>query len=319
MKSGEVHQSSIQSQLALQSFLSTPTSPSINFRLCRMSRPVRIILIILLAVSTALFGYQFKSRYDRASANQTTVADSDLANPNANLTPDDTEEATPKQNESLGVWIGGLVVSILGLAGLAALEVGHYFGIRAGRAYFDETQTGPDDPDYEAAEDACNRGDFVEAIELLREYFKANPTKVHAAIRIAEIYEKELHTPLAAALEYEQVLTHKLPRERWGWLAIHLCNLYSGPLHQSQKAIDLLLRIESEYHDTKAGKKARARLEQLVDEGIIPPLPEHKAEESDSPEETETEQDREPEAETSEPALPEPPPQHLPPGFRPRS
>jgi tetratricopeptide (TPR) repeat protein len=284
-----------------------------------MSRPVRIILLVLLAVSTAFFGYQFKSRYDRASARYTTAADSDLANPNTQPDSPNPETQTTEKRESLGAWIGGLVVSILGLASLSALEVGQYLGTRAGRAYFDETQTGPADPDYEAAEDACNRGDFVEAIELLRDYFKANPTKVHAAIRIAEIYEKELHTPLAAALEYEQVLTHKLPRERWGWLAIHLCNLYSGPLHQPQKAIDLLLRIESEFHDTKAGKKARARLEQLVDQGIIPPLPEHVTEQPDSPEDSEEEPTEIPETETSEMPPQEPPHQQLPPGFRPRS
>lgn len=50
----------------------------------------------------------------------------------------------------------------------------------------------------------------------------------YAAIRIAEIYEKDLHNYVAASLELEEVLSKRLSREKWGWTAIHLANLYSG-------------------------------------------------------------------------------------------
>ena len=60
----------------------------------------------------------------------------------------------------------------------------------------------------------------------MRDYYNKNPREVHVALRIAEIYEKDLNNHLAAALEYEEVLKKKLPAERWGWAAIHLVNLY---------------------------------------------------------------------------------------------
>ena len=95
-----------------------------------------------------------------------------------------------------------------------------------------------------------------------REYLKKNPREQHVALRIAEIYEKDLLNPLAAALEYEEVLKHKLAPERWGWAAIHLCNLYSKLNHQD-KVIALLRRIDAEYGNTAAAEKARKRLEDL--------------------------------------------------------
>ena len=103
-------------------------------------------------------------------------------------------------------------------------------------------------------------------VAALREYLKANPREQHVALRIAEIYEKDLNNPLAAALEYEEVLQKKLQPERWAWAAIHLCNLY-GRLNLHQKSVPLLQRIVSEYGNTAAAEKARKRLEEL---GLTP-------------------------------------------------
>ena len=105
-------------------------------------------------------------------------------------------------------------------------------------------------------------GNHLEAVNLMREYLKKNPREQHVALRIAEIYEKDLGNPLAAALEYEEVLKTNLPAERWGWAAIHLCNLYSK-LNQHDKSVALLRRIDSEFHETAAAEKARKRLEEL--------------------------------------------------------
>lgn len=272
-----------------------------------MSRPVRIVLLAVFALFSFYFSWQFKTRYDRSMASRKTLADSELASAASTAQgPQDLAPARPQ--ESLGWWGAGMVISLLGMGSILAFEITQFVGTRAARAYFDDTQQGPEDPDYEKAEDAYHRGDFREAIELLREYLAAKPREMHAALRIAEIYEKDLHSPLAAALEYEEILRQKLPPERWGWTAIHLCNLYTGQLHQTQKAIDLLYRIDREYGQTGAGRKARTRLEQLVEEGVIPPLPPRISEE------TEDEENLEPE--------PTPPPEagpQLPPGFRPRA
>ena len=94
----------------------------------------------------------------------------------------------------------------------------------------------------------------------MRDYLKANPREQHVAIRIAEIYEKDLQNPLAAALEYEELLKQKLQPEQWAWTAIHLCNLYNGKLSQPDKANVLLRRIVDEYGETSAAEKARKRL-----------------------------------------------------------
>ena len=69
-------------------------------------------------------------------------------------------------------------------------------------------------------------------------------------------------THCAAALEYEEVLQQKLPPERWGWAAIHLCNLY-GRLNQHEKTVPLLQRIVNEFGNTAAAEKARKRLDDL--------------------------------------------------------
>jgi hypothetical protein len=137
----------------------------------------------------------------------------------------------------------------------------------------------------------------------MRGYLQRHPGEQHAAIRIAEIYEKDLNNHLAAALELEEVLTKKLPREKWGWTAIHLANLYSGKLNQAPKALALLERLVNEYPDTGAAKKARQRLN----------LPEPDDAAARSAPEPET--PSEPVVEASAPPEPEDSP-NLPKGFR---
>src|SRR5204862_5645165 len=109
----------------------------------------------------------------------------------------------------------------------------------------------------------------LEALNSMREYLNKHPREQYVALRIAEIYEQNLNNPVAAALEYEEVLKKNLPAERWGWAAIHLANIYSGKLNQPDKAIALLHRIDSEYGRTTAANKARERLTQ-IDPSFVP-------------------------------------------------
>ena len=132
----------------------------------------------------------------------------------------------------------------------------------------------------------------------MREYLKKHPREQFVALRIAEIYEKDLGNPLAAALEYEEILRKKLPPDRWGWAAVHLANLYSGKLDKIEQATALLHRIVDEYGQTPAAKKARERLglpELIADEMAPQPAANHAAEEPKSE------------------------PSNLPPGFRPKT
>jgi TolA-binding protein len=209
-------------------------------------------------------------------------------------------------------YLVALIGSLIGLGLLITLDVTHFVGSRAMEYLFIDAGEAMRDPLYERAEAEWTNGKYLEAVQLLRDYLKKNPREMHAALRIAEIYEKDLHNSLAAALEYEEVLRHKLPDERWAWAAIHLCNLYSR-LGQQQKALVLLRRVAEEYPKTGAAKKARAHL------GLPEPVV---AEEKEAPEKPE--EDALPSIDTApaplepEPPAPEPPKSNLPPGFRPK-
>jgi len=149
--------------------------------------------------------------------------------------------------------------AVVGLALLVAGDVSHYMGSRAHRALYSDEGEHAGSPEYDQAEQAWANGDHMEALRLLRDHLNRHPRQLHAAFRIAEIYEKDLGNHLAAALEYEEILKHKLAPDRWGWSAIHLCNLYNR-LGQSDKTEALLRRIVDEYGETPAARKARERL-----------------------------------------------------------
>ncbi|MBL9175118.1 MAG: hypothetical protein JNL10_16385 [Verrucomicrobiales bacterium] len=213
----------------------------------------------------------------------------------------------PKGADSLR-YLGLFVLFFLALGGLAAWDMAQALGSRAGRAVMADDWVERKDPEYEKAEEEWSKGNHMDAIALMREYLAKNPREQHVAIRIAEIYEKDLGNHLAAALELQEVLTKRLPKERWGWTAIRLSNLYSGRLNQPDKAMALLERIVNEYSDTGAAKKARARL------GIPEPVVAAPAEEAPAAEAA-AEPDS-PSAESDTP--PEPPASNLPKGFRPK-
>lgn len=201
-------------------------------------------------------------------------------------------------------WGAGLFVVILCFGLLVAHDFSQFAAAKFQKFIFDDDLEGMKDPEYEQAEKVWANGNFLEAIQLMRDYLKEHPREQYVAIRIAEIYEKDLGNYLAAALEYEEILKKKLPDQRWGWAAIHLANLYSGKLNRGQDAIAMLQRIVAEYGHTAAAKKARER---LTAEGIAIPEP-ALAEES-------VEEEAEPE---QQPETPAEPPSNLPPGFRPK-
>jgi len=156
-----------------------------------------------------------------------------------------------------------LFLSFCGLGILIGRDLSGVIGGRAGALYYDEDELSTDaarNALYEQADHACNSGDYLEGIRLLRLYVAQNPREQHAALRIAEIYEKDLRNYLAAALELEEILKSRLRPDRWGWTAIRLCNIYSGKLNQTDKAIDLLNRLVKEHPKTQAAEKARKRL-----------------------------------------------------------
>jgi TolA-binding protein len=159
----------------------------------------------------------------------------------------------------LGLSAALTLAAVLGLALLVAGDVSSYVAARAHRELYNDEGEGVASPAYDQAEQAWANGDYLEALRLLRDHLNRHPRELHVAFRIAEIYEKDLSNHLAAALEYEEILKHKLGADRWGWSAIHLCNLYNR-INQPDKCEALLRRILDEYGETPAAKKARERL-----------------------------------------------------------
>jgi len=199
-----------------------------------------------------------------------------------------------------GYAVGFLIVVIaLGLIG--AYDILHVISDSTEELLFTDAEEESNHPEYLQAEQVRADGDPLEAIRLLREYCQKNPRDTNAALRIAEIYDKDLRNQLAAALEYEEVLKLKLPPDRWGWSAIRLCNLYSK-LRQPDKTVALLRRIATEYGETPAAVKARERLAKIDPNFMKQPVEQQLAQ---AP----------PKAPPARAALPA---SNLPPGFRPK-
>jgi hypothetical protein len=258
---------------------------------------IKILLYVLLSVGLLYTGMQLVRHY--AGAHEASEAE---------------RQRSEGGTASVGSGSVGIVSRFISFAVFAAAlgfliardfssHVGHKFG----ELVFNEDLKGVYTPEYERAETEATAGNFLEAVRLMRIHYAAHPNEVYVLIRIAEIYEQNLHNHVAAALEYEEILKLPLPPERWGWAAIHLVNLYSGRLGRRDDAVALLQRIVSECGHTAAARKARARLG--IPEPEPPPAPvRHDAaaeDEAPAGEDETVETDPEPEL-----------PSNLPSGFR---
>jgi tetratricopeptide (TPR) repeat protein len=250
-----------------------------------MKKPhVKIIAYLVLIGLGIWLGYGFFSRVNRAEK------------PPAN--PDEIVQPSRGPTGWVGYFAGWLVV-MLALGILAAYDIAHLAGAGVQKFLYDEDAVVEREPEYDEAEQVWANGQHLEAIQLMRDFLKTRPQAQYAALRIAEIYEKDLGNFLAAALEYEEVLKKNLTPDRWSWAAIHLANLYSGKLNKPERAEELLRRIIAEHPETAAARKARER---LGEPEPAMPAAETSAQAGES-------------SETSQPA---PPASNLPPGFRPK-
>lgn len=222
-----------------------------------MTHVIRVALYVVAIAAALAFGSLAYSHYSRLMADnmkEDTTDATDVKIPNYQ------QPAKSPYKYSRMMTYGALfVVSVIGLGLMVGHDFSHFVASRFSKVLHNDEGDAMN-TQYEDAEKLWADGKHLEAIQLFRDYLKNNPREQHVALRIAEIYERDLHNPLAAALEYEEVLKHKLPPEQWGWTAIHLCNIYSSKLDQKQKAIDLLHRIAAEHPETEAAEKARKRL-----------------------------------------------------------
>lgn len=241
---------------------------------------IKIVCYVALIAGACFFGYNGYDSYTRLMNNSPEESSElPIEEPVAETTGDAI--ATEGYSQVMG-YGAAFFVNIVILAFLLSHDVTNHLGNRVLVGLYNDDGEGVANPEYELAEEEWANGNHLDAIRLMREFLQKNPREQHVALRIAEIYEKDLSNNLAAALEYEEVLKQKLEAERWGWAAIHLCNLYFR-LDQPHKAVDLLRRIDSEYGQTAAAGKARKRLAMYESESDSEPI-----EESTPADETQT-------------------------------
>lgn len=235
---------------------------------------------------------------DPAATNAAGIVSNAVATSTTAADPADDDvmrKSSPRMGRMMGLG-AGMFLCLVALGLLIGHDVSRFMANRVDDFVFNDNLEGVKDPEYEEAERVWASGQHLDAIQLMRDYLKRHPREQYVALRIAEIYEADLHNYLAAALEYEEVLKKRLPAERWGWAAVHLSNIYSGKLNKTEEATALLRRIVDEYGQTLAAKKARERLGLPEPVAVVVPAPAPEPEPTPAPE----------------------PPSNLPPGFRPK-
>ncbi len=170
----------------------------------------------------------------------------------------------PEKKGGMMTYFSGMLAALIVFALLVARDVSTFAGERVGGNYLTKSDKSRKADMYEEAESIWANGAYVDAINSFREYLKVFPGEYHVHKRIAEIYEKDLVSFRAAAMEYEEMLEMDIPPARWGWVAIHLCNLYSGKLDETDRALALLQRVADECGDTPPAEKARERLAKIA-------------------------------------------------------
>jgi len=162
------------------------------------------------------------------------------------------------------IFLGLSLLSAVALALLGFADAKSFFSGRVEQWMVQGSTPTESVPELEEAQRVRSAGDPLEAIRLLREYLQAHPYELHVMSRIAEIYRYDLGNDLAAALEYEELLKHKLPDDQWAWAALHLAKLY-GRLNELEKSVALLERLDSDFSHTVAGKRAQKALQTVRD------------------------------------------------------
>jgi signal transduction histidine kinase len=161
-------------------------------------------------------------------------------------------------------WLSLFIIGLIGLILLCAKDLKRFFASQMEGWMIQGAAPTEPVPELEEAQRVRASGEPLDAIRLLREYLQAHPYELHVMSRIAEIYRHDLNNDLAAALEYEEMLKHKLPDDQWAWGALHLAKVY-GRLNELEKSVALLERLDGKYAHTIAGRRAKKALEKVRD------------------------------------------------------
>ncbi len=204
-----------------------------------MKRALKVLAYVALTLSVAGLAYAFSVEHTHVLHNRAGASESKVM-----------------------VYFGGFVLAVVGLGLLCAYDIAHHFGWRVQEWFLQGGRPALATAEMEQAQQLRAEGRPLDAIGVLREFVQQHPHEWEVMARIAEIYNHDLGNYLAAALEYEELIKHKLPAEQWAWSALHLAKLY-GRLDQPEKSLALLERLENEYGRTVAARRAHKAIEQL--------------------------------------------------------
>ena len=170
-------------------------------------------------------------------------------------------DSTPDASRALALFAVYLITGIA-LALVVAWDVSHFFGWQAERLFLGGGSVASFTPVLWKAERLRKQTEPLEAIRALRDYLTAHPRQWRIAVRIAEIYQHDLANPLAAALEYEEILRRRLPRPARAWLMVRLAACYLL-LRRTDESAEMFRRVMAEFPRTPAAGKAMRRLARM--------------------------------------------------------
>src|ERR1051326_5037782 len=110
-----------------------------------MKQRTKIAIYLALALSAALFIWQFRAKYSQLMTEGDAQADTDLINVKV---PDYRLKAAPTQtNYHLGAWGAGMVLSLVGLGLMIAHDLSRFFGGAPLKVLYNEEGEGIANPD----------------------------------------------------------------------------------------------------------------------------------------------------------------------------
>ena len=169
--------------------------------------------------------------------------------------------STPDASRAYALFSVYLISSAV-LAVFVAWDVAQFFGWQAERLFLGGGRLSRLTPTWWRAERLCKVGEGDEAVRVLRAAASAHPRQWRLGVRIAEIYQHDLTNPLAAALEYEELLKRRLPRPARAWLMVRLAACYLL-LRRVEESAAMLRLVMVKFPRTPAGKKAARRLARI--------------------------------------------------------
>jgi len=154
------------------------------------------------------------------------------------------------------------------LAMFMAWDVAQFLGWQAERLFLGGGRLSRLTPVWWTSERLRKEGNANEAVRVLRETFESRPRQWRLSVRIAEIYQHDLDNPLAAALEYEELLKRRLPRPARAWLMVRLAACYLL-LRRADDAAAKLREVMRKFPHTPAAEKAGRRLARMESRSAV--------------------------------------------------